>query len=664
MKNPRYRFFQALFLLSLWLTATSLWVTVLKTGRFDFSVAAIAVTVFLLLGVFLLVASLSNIIITVFILFHVFSLLSLVSVVKFSKRRIPLIFNDLLLVDELGRFNDVIRIREFIWPAAAALAMTLLALTVVIRWRRGLAAGNRPLCFLLGASLVLGSGAYALSHPQDFEKAGPVYALLASIKLPGDSRLSPEELDFIESVKAPPFEEDPLQKKPNVVLIMSESFWDLDLLPGVILTPDPYETLEAIKKESLYGMLEVPVFAGGTSNTEFEILTSISTHFNPEGYMIFNRDIQGPTASLAGIFRRQGYQSVGLHPFWGWYYNRDEIYADLGFNTFISEEYLNRPRVVGNYISDATAVDHIETLIEDTDEPLFLYTITMQNHGPFDDGRYDEGGLALEVKAEADQVLMQNYAQGMADAIESLDNLLEALENHEEDTLVVFFGDHLPLLGDNMSSFEGNGLFDGRESPEERELKLKTTPLVIWSNYDTPTGDLGILDAIYLGPRTLELANLEMPGHYAYLLDLSYEAPLINPGFTMIQGIFHPEDSEEYQRLHSPLRALYKDLILGDGLVLDESWLVKHNDTFNQSLNDMAIESVRFSDDKVTLHGGPFYEKARLYLNEKETPFEWREDRLLVDSKYFQTGKSITLHLALTNNRGETLARSNDYKID
>ncbi len=664
MKTPPSRFYQALFLLSLWLTATSLWITVLKTGRFDFSFTAIAVTLFLLLGVFLLVASLSNIIITVFILFHFFSLLSLVSVVKFSKRRIPLIFNDLLLADELGKFNDVIRIREFIWPAAAALAMTLLALTVVIRWRRGLVVGKRPLCFLLGASLVLGSGAYALSHPQDFQKAGPVYAFVASINLPEDSRLSPEELAFIESVKAPPFEEDPLRKSPNVILIMSESFWDLDLLPGVTMTPDPYETLEAIKKESLYGMLEVPVFAGGTSNTEFEILTSVSTHFNPEGYMIFNRDIHGPTASLAGIFRRQGYQSVGLHPFWGWYYNRNEIYADLGFHTFISEEYLSRPGVVGNYISDATAVDHIKALIEDTDEPLFLYTITMQNHGPFDDGRYDEEGLSIRVTAEADQVLMENFAQGMADAIESLDNLLEALENQEEDTLVVFFGDHLPLLGDNMSSFEGNGLFDGQESPGQKELKLKTTPLVIWSNYGTPTGDLGILDAIYLGPRTLELADLEMPGYYAHLLDLSYEAPLINPGFTMTRGILHPADSEEYQRVDFPLRALYKDLILGDGLVLDENWLVTNNDTFNQSLNDMVIEAVRFSDDTVTLHGGPFYEKARLYLNGKETPFEWRENHLLVDLKYFQTGKSITLYLELTNNRGETLARSNDYEIN
>ncbi|OPL07423.1 MAG: hypothetical protein AVO33_05835 [delta proteobacterium ML8_F1] len=663
MKPSHSSFSKALIIPVLGLLATSLVITALKTGIAAISFTGTGVTLILILGIFLLVASLSNIIITVFILYIFFSLLSIVSSTKFAKRGIPLIFNDLSLVDELGKFNDVIRIQEYFWPVAVLIVATLLALAYAVRHRRHTALGKRGRCFLLGVLLLLGGCAFAVSNPLDFEDAGPIYGFFASVDLPVKPVLSPEEYQFLATLEKNSPGTSPDSDPPNVIFIMSESFWDPGLLPGVSLEPDPFDTFDAIKDQSLYGRLEVPVFAGGTSNTEFEVLTSLSTHGHPEGYMLFNRDIQGPTPSLAGIFAAQGYHSIGLHPFWGWYYNRDDIYRHLGFEAFISEEYLNQTRTTGHYISDQSALTKIKALIDETSKPLFLYAITMQNHGPYDDGRYTPGAISLTVTADADQAILENFAQGMADSIKALETLLKDLEASDEKTLVVYFGDHLPLLGDNLSSLEGNGLFTQEDSTCEKELKLKTTPLLIWSNYDLPPGKIGILDAIYLGPKILDMAGLDMPGYYRFLLELSQESPLINPHCVQVRDTLHPRGSSAYESINLPLTALYKDLIHGQRLAVDDSWLVTASEAYNRQINDIRIEEVVFTPDTAVIHGGPFYEKARLYINGRDTPFLWQDHVIAVDRKYFDLEENLTLQMTLRNNRNEIIAVSNDYEI-
>ena len=69
--------------------------------------------------------------------------------------------------------------------------------------------------------------------------------------------------------------------KPNVIMVMSEAFWDPTWMKGVTFSEDPIPYFHQLQKESTNGLMISPVYGGGTVNTEFEALTGMSTSFYP-----------------------------------------------------------------------------------------------------------------------------------------------------------------------------------------------------------------------------------------------------------------------------------------------------------------------------------------------------------------------------------------------
>ena len=64
------------------------------------------------------------------------------------------------------------------------------------------------------------------------------------------------------------------------------------------------------------------------------------------------------------------------------------VYADFGFDDFKSEENLPPLEKRGPLASDAAMTDEIIREADATDDPVFFFAVSLQNHGPYEPYRY------------------------------------------------------------------------------------------------------------------------------------------------------------------------------------------------------------------------------------------------------------------------------------
>ncbi|NOU95894.1 sulfatase-like hydrolase/transferase [Paenibacillus sp. LMG 31456] len=327
------------------------------------------------------------------------------------------------------------------------------------------------------------------------------------------------------SAKADPFN----GKQPNVIFIMSEAFWDPTLLPNVTFSEDPAPTVHRLQQESTSGYLLSPQFGGGTSNVEYEVLTGQSMSFLPAGSVPYQQYISQPLPSLAGYFEEQGYKSMAIHSYEGWFWNRENVYKEMGFESFMSKDQFSNPQYKGDFISDDEVANSIIQQVDSTDKPMFIYTVTMQNHGPYDDQRYGSNPIQVEgnLTPEAKDTL-ETYTQGVQDADASLQKLIDHFDETGEPTVIVFYGDHLPMLGYDYDVYTQAGFIQTGKSQDwtlEELKKMHSVPFVTWSNVDLPQEQLPVLSNSFLGAYMLSHMGMQLPETLAYNVELSQKMP-------------------------------------------------------------------------------------------------------------------------------------------
>ncbi|MBD0379537.1 LTA synthase family protein [Paenibacillus sedimenti] len=377
---------------------------------------------------------------------------------------------------------------------------------------------------------------------------------------------------------------DPLNgKKPNVIFIMSEAFWDPTLLPNVSFSEDPLPTVHRLQKESTSGYLLSPQFGGGTSNVEFEVLTGNSMSFLPGGSIPYQQYVSKPVPSLASYFADLGYKSMGIHSYEGWFWDRDNVYKQLGFESFKSSENFENPEVKGFFISDAEVSKDIIREVDNTANPMFIYTVTMQNHGPYDTPRYGQNSIQVQgnLTPEAKSML-ETYTQGARDADQSLQMLIDHYEKSDEPTMIVFYGDHLPILGLDYQVYAESGFVHTGKANEwtlEEVKKMHSIPLVMWSNFDMPKQQIPLLSDSFLGAHVLDMLHLEKPANFALNAKLASEVPglLNNLVVDSDQGL-HAEAPDSVKALIEDYRNVQYDLLFGKQYMashLDHDYLTK-----------------------------------------------------------------------------------------
>lgn len=317
------------------------------------------------------------------------------------------------------------------------------------------------------------------------------------------------------------------EKYPNVIVVMDEGFSDPAIL-GEFTTNEDYmpflHELQKGREDTITGNMNVSIIAGNTANTEFEFLTGISMKFLPDGCVPYQQYIDDETDSMASYLKSIGYKTIAMHPYDAAGWERNIAYPLLGFDTFYSLKDYRAVKKVRDYVSDESCVDRIITEFEKSEEPCFLFTVTMQNHSPYTSEYLNFKPDITVEGSESSQLSAYLSLMKLTDA--ALEKLITYFENEEEETVIVFFGDHQPADSVVRDIWTLNGIDPEALTKEQESLRYQV-PFVVWANYDIEEQTNVETSANYLGALMFEWCDIPKSGYSNYLLRLQQDVPVV-----------------------------------------------------------------------------------------------------------------------------------------
>lgn len=333
--------------------------------------------------------------------------------------------------------------------------------------------------------------------------------------------------------------------KPTVIVIMNESFSDLVSL-GCFDAEGCLSNWYGIENYVMRGNAYASVYGGGTCNSEYEFLTgnsmaNLSSNAYPYTMYNFSRIF-----NLARLFRDNGYQTVAVHPADKDNWNRSSVYPQMGFQKFVDIEQMENMLWLSWCISDWSDFDWIIKEYEASDGPLFLFNVTMQNHGGY--GEKDLGDVEIVWVDEPYQQYtdLVTYLTLIKESDKAFGHLLDYFSGVDKPVIICMFGDHQPSLNSEFV----NTYVDENTADIDLKEKRYCVPYLIWSNYFDENLPMNVNKDIslnYLGANISNIAGIESP-YTKYLLNLEDKIPVINHiGYMDDKGIWHRlEEANEY----------------------------------------------------------------------------------------------------------------------
>lgn len=321
----------------------------------------------------------------------------------------------------------------------------------------------------------------------------------------------------------------PEEELPNIIVIMDEAFADMSYVGDFTCSRDVIPFVQSLEggENVISGRLHVSVLGGNTANTEFEFLTGNTMAFFPEGSIPYQQYIRGPIPSLVSELREAGYAAVAMHPYYASGWSRDKVYTWLGFDEMRFLEDYEDVEYVRKYASDRWDFEQIIQEYEqrDKDKPFFLFNVTMQNHGGYDQA-YDNFFPDIEVEEIKSQSL-SNYLSLISMTDQALEDLIAYFAQEEEPTMIVFFGDHQPndTVAGPIRTYNG---ISAEDMSWEQEMERYQVPFFIWANYDIEEKQGVETSANFLALEVLEQAGIPVNGYYGYLKELQNRCPVIS----------------------------------------------------------------------------------------------------------------------------------------
>jgi len=304
-------------------------------------------------------------------------------------------------------------------------------------------------------------------------------------------------------------------KHPNIIMLQMESFADPLEFKTVSFSEDPIPFFRSLSEKYSTGLLTVPAVGAGTANTEFEALCGISLKsFGPGEYPYKSILLKEPVESVATDLKSIGYSAHAIHNHRAVFYGRNKVFANMGFDTFTSLEYMNNViKTPKNWARDGVLTDYIMAALESTEKEDFIYTITVEGHGAYPSEEVLANPEIKVLNAPSDALRWQyEYYANMLHSMDSfLAELTKELENYDEKVVLVMYGDHLPAIDMKEEDVTTGNLYQTR--------------YIIWSNYWMPKKDLD-LATYQLSAEVLNRVNIHVG--------------------TMINYHQHHQDSETY----------------------------------------------------------------------------------------------------------------------
>lgn len=452
--------------------------------------------------------------------------------------------------------------------------------------------------------------------PDAYADNGFVYCFTRSLFDRGISKPDTYDEDTVDNILEDMKKQktNEVEEKPNIIFIQLESFMDLKRMQGVTYSEEPTPVYSSLRKTYPGGFLKVPSVGAGTANTEFEILTGMTLDYFGAGEYPYKTVLQDETCeSMAYNLRELGYRTGVLHNNTGSFYSRNKVFANLGFDYFVSSEYMeNLSYNPIGWAKDKVLTGQIQHILKATSEPDLIYTITVQDHGKYPTELLENPHIKVSGFAPEDEERQNAFTYYVNQCHETdafLGSLIATLNAFEEPVVLVLYGDHLPNLDITEEELASGNLFQ--------------TEYVIWSNKK-------MLEDYELSKKNENLYAYQLSAHVLKLFGMN------NGLLTKFHQMYH-----NYDNYKSNLKILQYDMLYGKKEVYDGLSPYEPTD-LQMGFDPIRITDVSSVGGSVYVMGKNFTESSFVFIDgKKQDTVFLNENTLMVSDKELEGGEEV-----------------------
>ncbi len=372
------------------------------------------------------------------------------------------------------------------------------------------------------------------------------------------------------------------ERKPNVIFLQMESFFDPTLMENLHFSKDPVPNFRKMKDRYSTGFLTVPAIGAGTANTEFEVMSGMRVRFFGPGEYPYKSILTEKTCeTIAYDLKRLGYGTHAIHNHRGAFYGRNKVFPNLGYDTFTSLEYMNSvAKTPKNWAKDVVLSEEILAALDSTESEDLIYTISVQGHGQYPTTKVLENPeiTVSGITVESDAYAFEYYLQEVYEMDEFIGDLTKALKKLDEPTVLVMYGDHLPGLPIKDADLVNKNVFQ--------------TQYVVWDNIGLEKKDQDL---------------------YAYQLGAEVLGQIgIHEGVMTKYHQGHKEDSDYLANL----KALQYDMLYGKEYIFGETNPYEPTD-MKMGVRDIKVEKIVEIGNKYYIKGQNFTPFSKISIKGK-----------------------------------------------
>lgn len=477
---------------------------------------------------------------------------------------------------------------------------------------------------------------YFANIAQGYENYGFVYGFSTSVVDRGMKK--PEgysEETVKKEVKKVPAKETATEKKPNVVVVLLESFIDPTEVNYLNFSQDPIPNFRSLTENYSSGHLTVPVVGAGTANTEFEVLTGMSMQYFGTGEYPYKTTLkQTDCESIASNLSNLGYGTHVIHNNGGNFYSRTNAFSMMGFDSFTSKEMMNIQEYtpLGDWPTDNILIEETMKSMDSTpDQSDLVYTITVQGHGDYPTEKILTNP-EIQVTGALDEASgnqWEYYVNMIHEVDKFIGNLITELNSRDEETMLVLFGDHLPSLNLTEEQMATGSTFQ--------------TKYATWNNFGVSKEDADLTSYELLANVTNQMGI-----HEGTVFTFEQEA-LNNKTNT----------SEEFL---TGLNHLQYDLLYGERYAYNGADLHSASELV-MGVDETSVASVwpSQSNGYITLAGSNFTRWSKVYVNGTKVPTTFvSSTRLRVNLEDVKDGDTVVVNQMGSSN---TVFRSSNETL-
>lgn len=412
-----------------------------------------------------------------------------------------------------------------------------------------------PYCFMVS---VFGTG---ISEPAEYS-----YEAMMDITNDGD---------MVTTVSAES------EELPNIIIVQLESFFDPAEVEFLEMSTDPIPNFRNLADNYSSGYFQVPSVGAGTANTEFEVLTGMNMRsFGPGEYpyktVLKDQVVESAATALADL----GYGTYALHNNGGNFYSRALVYNNMGFDAYISKEFMNITEYTPQgWATDDILVENILESMDQTDGQDFVFAVSVEGHGSYpEEVVYENPTVTLTgMEDEGAENSWEYFLELVYGMDEFVGDLVAEVEERGEPTVIVFYGDHLPTLGLESSDVASDSLFN--------------TNYVIWDN-------------IGLEEQDQDLMSYQLTAELFSQLGIE-SGTIFN---------YHQENADNYGYLVD-LETLQYDLLYGEQYAYEEEKIAEAGHMQMGIKNATVSYVLKRSETEYSLYGENFTASSQVYVN-------------------------------------------------